>query len=1135
MKTIRRYEVYYDPIPPSLQNLTDQNYLAVVRAFTNDYPVAKKPFVVIGQITTRDGREYQPVPNIKVEVKESGEQTFTDTSGSFQLPATPKGSLIVHWPDRNPEEITIEGREYHSLITYSRKDRLEKYRDKLQKRLIERMSEAALEEDRKAIQREINKLDNAINSLQRNDTDTILTKTITGRVINAFANQGIEGVFIKATDGTIAVTDEKGYYQIYLPAQTTNTEFEVTHPDFPTQHTEVDASVQKAVYLSLFKEKNRLVITGERIGQLEADSSVYQDLQDRFLYDPENNTMRLLSEAELLNDTVNKDGFYTIYDPGMLFTLDDIPIDPRTIPVDSVAFTKWDNQRVPKGYKFVVRAYTEEETPADESPLYVVNGVVQTNDKSVGAIDPDRIASIKTMKGDEARIWFGKQASGGAVLISTKDAPPRTIQGKVFSSETQQPLSGVTLSVKGRKLAVSDQSGNYHTEIPNYSFRFILSKSGYETLRPSSDGYPAWPTKLYMRPVPSSEEIASLYQKYLIREVPRTLYSVNNIALMYEESLPNLELADIQSIRVTERESMPAYLREKYDRIVSISTVDSYQYIPLSSSNVNALYVINGIPQRDRTNLSDIQPEDIASVETVRVIGNQADQFEGLPIEGRDQVIYVTTKATLTSKTIKGRIIEDRSRKGIAGVKISTTNGSTAITNNDGYYQLRLPKSTEKTIFEFTHPDYPHGEIEAKITGEKLNDILFIKPEHYQKKRDSTAQTVEVDSVDSPQIQQINSTNYPPLYIIDGVFVEDPLKNIDSNNIKNIEVVRYPESENRYGKEAIGGAVLITTKNLSASKIAKGKVTDFASGKPLEDIYVRAKGTAIGTKTNSDGEYRMKIPEFINQVEFFHNGRAEVIAAINSRGIADTEILTDRSAELKNTLFIINGEIRKDIHSYQDVDALNLNIEHEGVIDNRGLVEIPSGYRRVIRFSTKDYQLPSADQTIRGKIIDLGNRKPLAGVEVRWVKPGGKTVLAHSDERGEYQITLTKEMNTIEYSRPGYATQSITDDVIRKALPLQWVVPLWHESRTDNFAKQLLIFPNPADDEIHVKFTLEEANSVQFELRDQEGNVLHSVEYHYSDTGTKEVTIPTSRFPASVYLLQVSIDNFSATQRVILE
>ena len=73
-------------------------------------------------------------------------------------------------------------------------------------------------------------------------------------------------------------------------------------------------------------------------------------------------------------------------------------------------------------------------------------------------------------------------------------------------------------------------------------------------------------------------------------------------------------------------------------------------------------------------------------------------------------------------------------------------------------------------------------------------------------------------------------------------------------------MVRYPESENRYGKEAIGGAVLINTKNLSASKIAKGKVTDFASGKPLEDIYVRAKGTAIGTKTNSDGEYRMKIP-----------------------------------------------------------------------------------------------------------------------------------------------------------------------------------------------------------------------------------------------------------------------------------
>jgi len=80
-----------------------------------------------------------------------------------------------------------------------------------------------------------------------------------------------------------------------------------------------------------------------------------------------------------------------------------------------------------------------------------------------------------------------------------------------------------------------------------------------------------------------------------------------------------------------------------------------------------------------------------------------------------------------------------------------------------------------------------------------------------------------------------------------------------------------------------------------------------------------------------------------------------------------------------------------------------------------------------------------------------------------------------------------------------------------------------------------VVSPNPADDKINVKFTLEEAKSVQFELWDQEGNVLRLVERHYSDAGSKEFTIPTSRLPVGIYLLQTSVDNFSVTQRVILE
>ncbi|MGD1893415.1 MAG: hypothetical protein ACFB15_22840, partial [Cyclobacteriaceae bacterium] len=79
---------------------------------------------------------------------------------------------------------------------------------------------------------------------------------------------------------------------------------------------------------------------------------------------------------------------------------------------------------------------------------------------------------------------------------------------------------------------------------------------------PISDGYPSWSEKLYMRPVPSSEEISTLHQKYIVQEVPRTAYSVNNALYTQGNPFPKLRLADIQSIRVIESKNMPEHFRE---------------------------------------------------------------------------------------------------------------------------------------------------------------------------------------------------------------------------------------------------------------------------------------------------------------------------------------------------------------------------------------------------------------------------------------------------------------------------------------------------------------------------------------------------------------------------------------------
>ena len=103
---------------------------------------------------------------------------------------------------------------------------------------------------------------------------------------------------------------------------------------------------------------------------------------------------------------------------------------------------------------------------------------------------------------------------------------------------------------------------------------------------------------------------------------------------------------------------------------------------------------------------------------------------------------------------------------------------------------------------------------------------------------------------------------------------------------------------------------------------------------------------------------------------------------------------------------------------------------------------------------------------------------------------------------------------------------------------MAWTLYLRKEEIPDKahtFNKQLIVSPNPGGDKINVKFTLEQPFVVAFEILDKEGKVLHSEKHRYLDPGSKEVSIPTARFPANVYLLRVSVDNFSITRRVILE
>ncbi|MEM6846208.1 MAG: M56 family metallopeptidase [Bacteroidota bacterium] len=857
MDAIRRYEVYYAPLPSSLQNLNGRNYSAVVRTFSREYKPAdnQKPFSVSGQITTREEGKIRPVPGVKVEVKENGEQAITDAVGKFRMPATAEGTLIVHWPDETVSELEIDGREFFHLIAHTPKRRLEKYRDELHKRLAERMSEAALKRDKKAIQREVNALDKAINSLQEYEQDT-LTRVIRGRVMDAYANQGIEGTIIKASDGSTAITDAKGYYKIHLPIHTTNTVFEFIHSDYDTQRVEVNADEQKVLYLSLFKHEEQSVIQSNSTGSSDPDSSVYEMMRDKFLYDPSNSSLTIIPEDYLQKNKADKTDLYAIGDhPEVLFTLDGVVTDPHAIHKDSIAYIRYEQGKPNDKHKVLIRAFSKGAKQSrkydNESALYIIDGIPQKNRTDLSDIQPEDIVSITTMKvkGNRADQFEG-------------------------------------LPIEGKDLVI-----------------YVTTKD----------------------------------------------------ALLLEEIIEETDSVDLSNFRLLDPAEQPPIL------------------------------VIDGIIYSEKDFPSNLAPKDIKSIETIKSL--EAQKRYGKKATGG--AVLITTKNPPTFKTVEGRIVEIETKKGVGEVKIKADNGSVAETNENGYYQIRLPAATQKTFFEFDHPKYPKGRIEVKIVGEELEDIGFIKLENYRK---------------------------------------------DTSHLYE--------------------------------------------------------------KTN---------PE--------------------------------------NALFVVDGQIREDIRSFDDIEALNLDIKYTETFKENERQRLPleyhsKGYNKVVRVFTKDYQLSSVNRVARGKLIDIRTGDPLAGAEINWMQDRERTLLTKTDGQGEYKITLPKGAKVIEYSYPGYTPKVITDRHMIELFPMHWTLHLRKKELPDKvptFNKQLIISPNPGDDEISVEFNLEEATPVEFELLDKEGNVLHSVSHHYSEAGKKEVTIPTTRFPANAYLLRVSIDDFSVTRRIILK
>ncbi len=926
MDAIHRFEVYYDPLPAPLQNLADKNYSTVVRAFSREYKPSnnKQPFSVSGQITTREEGKVQPVPGVKVEVKESGKQTITDAAGKFRMPATDEGTLIVHWPNETVSELEINGREFFHLIAHTPKHRLEKYRDKLQKRLAERMSESALERDRKAIQREINALDKAINSLQQDGQADTLTKAIPR----------------EETSSSTSGDSVKMAWDAFAPLPTSEPLYVIDGiPQSKRVFDGLDSADIRTV--NVLKDASARALYGVRAthGVVLVTTKNYQEQIPRFTYSP-----------QLQLDSLNR-------------------------------LNRFDH--------LVKSGFSE----PNQNPLYVIDGIPQSG-STVGAfnqsginnrlasLNPEDILSIQILKDRSAMAIYGSQGKNGVILITTKRASNvRHLKGHVVEEETGKPLAGVQVTTSS-KTVVTDEQGQFETYVPDIeSATLLFEKIGFAAQKVVVDSTEA--IQVVMKPGTSN----------------RTL---------------------------------------KLER--------DFQQIMHKS-----LYVVDGEVKSIQEMLKFDQTQ-VLSVETVKVEGNRSDQFEGLPIEGKDQVIYVTTKDALSLEEI----------------------------------------------------------------------------------------TEETDSVDLSNFRLLDPAEQPPMLIIDGIIYseEDFPSNLAPKDIKSIETVKNAEARKRYGKEATGDAILITTKNPSAARIIEGKVTATERGDALPGVTVMVEGTDIDTVTDRDGKYSIQVPRSASNLVFSSASSEQKIVDIKGKRIANVELAFLSLDNPEHTLFVINGEIREDINTLDDLDINYYTIIQETPKSSLPIEYRNKGYTKIVKAVTRDFQAYLEDRNILGKLIDTDSEEPLIGAEIAWVRKEGNVVLGRTNEQGEYQVKLPKDAKIIGYFHPGYVPHLLPDRFVTESFPMRLTLAL-EKNQIDKaaFESKLKVYPNPGSQrEVQIEFTLENTANINFYFYSKDGRLVHDFKPLYLPAGDQNVALPTVQFPSDEYLLVMKInDGATFTRRVLLE
>lgn len=259
----------------------------------------------------------------------------------------------------------------------------------------------------------------------------------------------------------------------------------------------------------------------------------------------------------------------------------------------------------------------------------------------------------------------------------------------------------------------------------------------------------------------------------------------------------------------------------------------------------------------------------------------------------------------LADVDISGKIT-DENGEGLPGASViekGTTNGTT--TDLDGNYKLNIAESASVVIsfVGYITKEVEVGpqstiDIQMEIDAERLDEVVVIGYGTV-KKSDLTGSVVgisaeEIDtrptsnlasalqgkgagiSVNQRQgapgspaqiiIRGANSLSSGvngPLYVVDGMILDDVGNNLDLNNVESIQVLKDASATAIYGSRGANGVIIITTKRGKAGKTQVGfstymgtqrliKKLDFLEADEFKEFYLAAINNATNNTSIDD-------------------------------------------------------------------------------------------------------------------------------------------------------------------------------------------------------------------------------------------------------------------------------------------